>query len=213
METKNPSCVDCKVLACETKKGNYPAFCPTAHAGEQRAEDIAQRYGEDDLPLRVMHAAYDVLKDSRANRWCRVEEMMALFRHLGFTRIGIASCTGLHEEASLFADILRAHGFEPYGTCCKVGGVPRSRFGVFEDACDVDPVSCNPLMQAQLLEEAGTEVNVVVGLCVGHDMLFSMYSKAPVVTLIAKDRALAHNPAGALYAAKGDSHYRRLLHP
>ena len=53
--------------------------------------------------------------------------------------------------------------------------------------------------QAKLLEE-GTEFNIVVGLCVGHDSLFIKYSKAPTTVLIVKDRILAHNPIGALYS-------------
>ncbi len=66
-------------------------------------------------------------------------------------------------------------------------------------------------MQAQLLEEADTEVNVVIGLCVGHDMLFSAYSAAPVTTLVVKDRAMFHNSVGGLYAACGSSFYGSLL--
>ena len=62
---------------------------------------------------------------------------------------------------------------------------------------------CNPIMQAKLLEEAGTEINIVVGLCVGHDSLFYKYSKAPTTTLITKDRVMMHNPAAALYGAEG----------
>ena len=59
---------------------------------------------------------------------------------------------------------------------------------------------CSPVGQAALLAKAGTQLNVVIGLCVGHDSLFFMHSKAPATVLIAKDRVLAHNPAGALYS-------------
>ena len=37
----------------------------------------------------------------------------------------------------------------------------------------------------------------------GHDSMFYKYSEAMVTTLIAKDRVLAHNPAGALYCSEG----------
>ncbi len=62
---------------------------------------------------------------------------------------------------------------------------------------------CNPIAQAALLNEQQTEFNIAIGLCVGHDSLFYQYSKAPVTTLIAKDRVLAHNPCGAIYCADG----------
>jgi uncharacterized metal-binding protein len=43
-------------------------------------------------------------------------------------------------------------------------------------------------------------MNLIVGLCLGHDILFTMNSKAPVTTLIVKDRMLGHNPVIALYS-------------
>ncbi len=42
-----------------------------------------------------------------------------------------------------------------------------------------------------------------------NDSLFYKYSKALVTTLVAKDRVLAHNPAGALYQT--GSYYRKLM--
>ena len=64
-------------------------------------------------------------------------------------------------------------------------------------------------MQAEILNHYGTDFNVVMGLCVGHDSLFYKYSCALVTTLVTKDRVLAHNPVGALYQAK--AYYKKLL--
>ena len=70
---------------------------------------------------------------------------------------------------------------------------------------------CNPIFQAKRLNREGTELNIVVGLCVGHDSLFYRYSDALVTTLVAKDRVTGHNPAAVLYQL--DSYYKRLLTP
>jgi uncharacterized metal-binding protein len=67
---------------------------------------------------------------------------------------------------------------------------------------------CNPVAQAALLEKSGTQLNVLIGLCVGHDSLFFMHSRAPVTVLVAKDRVLGHNPVAALYTSS--SYYKRL---
>ena len=88
----------------------------------------------------------------------------------------------------------------------------RSYYGLREDE-KVRPgtfeAACNPIAQAQLLNQAGTDMNILVGLCVGHDMLFTKYSDAPVTTLVAKDRVTGHNPVAVLY---GQNHYyKRLL--
>ena len=80
--------------------------------------------------------------------------------------------------------------------------------GVSPEHCDVGEVMCNPILQAKKLEAEGTDLNVVVGLCVGHDSLFYKYSAAPATTLITKDRVTGHNPAGPLYTSK--SYYKKL---
>jgi len=59
---------------------------------------------------------------------------------------------------------------------------------------------CNPVIQAEVLNRDKTELNIILGLCVGHDILFNKYSEAPVTTFAVKDRVLAHNPLGALYS-------------
>ena len=68
---------------------------------------------------------------------------------------------------------------------------------------------CNPIHQAKRLNAEHTDLNIVMGLCVGHDSLFYKYSDALVTTLVTKDRVLGHNPVAALYTA--NSYYKRLL--
>ena len=63
------------------------------------------------------------------------------------------------------------------------------------------------ILQARLLNEARTDLNVVIGLCVGHDSLFYKYSEAYATTLVTKDRVTGNNPAAALYTA--ESYYRK----
>jgi uncharacterized metal-binding protein len=62
--------------------------------------------------------------------------------------------------------------------------------------------------QARILNAEGMEMNIIMGLCVGHDMLFSKHSQAPVTTLVVKDRVTGHNPAAVLY---GQSFYYKRL--
>ena len=67
---------------------------------------------------------------------------------------------------------------------------------------------CNNIAQAKILNRVKTDLNVLMGLCLGHDALFLKHSKAPVTVLAVKDRVLAHNPLGAIYA---DHYYERKL--
>mgnify|MGYP000188900606 FL=1 len=61
---------------------------------------------------------------------------------------------------------------------------------------------CNPILQAKQLNAEKTDLNVVIGLCVGHDSLFNKYSYALVTTLLTKDRVPGHSAAAALYLRK-----------
>jgi uncharacterized metal-binding protein len=103
--------------------------------------------------------------------------------------------------------VLEYHGFEVESVICKVGGIDKSLQGIENGG----NAMCNPIAQARLLNERGTEFNIALGLCVGHDSLFFKYSDAPVTVLAAKDKVLAHNPVAALYQA--DGYYRDILFP
>ena len=131
----------------------------------------------------------------------RLEEIVIYAKEMGMKRLGIAFCVGLSSEARTVADILSMQGFEVHSVCCKTCGIDKGELGVVKLHGDkVDEAICNPIGQAMCLAECGTEMNIVVGLCVGHDMLFTRHSKAPVTTFIVKDRVMAHNPAGAIYS-------------
>jgi uncharacterized metal-binding protein len=133
---------------------------------------------------------------------------------MGFTRIGIATCISMVDLARTLSGILESHGFEVASAACKNGGVPKERLGL-RDEDKIRPGTyepmCNPLSQAELLNDAGCELNIVLGLCVGHDSLFFKHSKGLATTLVAKDRVLAHNPVGALQLA--DTYFQRVWGP
>ena len=57
------------------------------------------------------------------------------------------------------------------------------------------------------------DINVIVGLCVGVDCVFTKASQAPVTTLFVKDKSLANNPIGALYSDYYIKEVTRAAHP
>jgi uncharacterized metal-binding protein len=147
-------------------------------------------------------------------RWTRVEEICAFAQKMGFKKIGIATCISFVDLAHTLSGILESHGFEVASVACKSGGVPKERIGL-RDEEKIRPGQhesmCNPISQAELLNRAGCEFNVVLGLCVGHDSLFFRHSQGLATTLVAKDRVLAHNPVGALQLA--DTYFSRVWGP
>ncbi len=141
-------------------------------------------------------------------KYPRVRELIRLAEEMGWGKLGVAFCIGLSEEAKKLQEVLESRGFEVHSVVCKVGGVGKEEFSL--PKLKESDHACNPILQAMVLNGAGTDFNIIVGLCLGHDVLFQVYSEAPTTTLIVKDRVLAHNPAGALYSRY---HFRKLVKP
>lgn len=128
----------------------------------------------------------------------RLEEVILFSRQMNYKKLGIAFCIGLAEEARRLAKFLRME-FEVVSVCCKLGGIEKDVLKLAKIDPTKNEVMCNPIGQAYILNQAGTDLNLVCGLCIGHDIQFTKHSRAPVSTFIVKDRILAHNPAGSLY--------------
>lgn len=204
---KELSCVDCGTQNCKYKDRTYPEFCQTTGLDEADWQWAVERYNEADNH-RVMVASAEVEYEGYC-RLTRVEEIMTFARKMGYRRIGIANCIGLQNEARIFARILRDNGFDVFSVICKVGGKAKSSMGIPKVCESIGAAMCNPVLQARLLNQAGTQLNVVIGLCVGHDSLFYKYSDAYVTTLVTKDRVTGHNPVAVLYTS--NSYYRNKL--
>lgn len=130
----------------------------------------------------------------------RIEELILYAKRMGYEDIGLAFCIGMEEEAEKINDIL-SRDFDVHSVCCKVCGIDKSDFDLkyLHDDSGTEAM-CNPIGQAEILNEENTDLNIILGLCVGHDALFTKHSDAPVTTLAVKDRVLTHNPLGAIYS-------------
>ncbi len=201
------TCAECARWGCDSgDESAYPAGCPSRDA-DRDALLAAYREGAD----REIARNAALVEAHGYCRLTRIEEIMDFARRSGFTRLGIAFCIGLQREAKVFSKVLRANGFTVDSVACKNASLPKDELGL-EEADKVEPGSyepmCNPVGQARALARAGTELNVLLGLCVGHDSLLMKHSVAPVTVLAAKDRVLGHNPLAALYLADGYYHDR-----
>lgn len=207
MEQRRLSCADCGVGNCEWEKGKFPGFCMTSHMDENVKASAMREYEKEEISQIMKCAAeteyegYGVLT--------RVQETIEFARKMKVKKIGIATCVGLLKETQALGRVLRKHGFEVVGIACKAGTVLKTDIGIDARCAKIGPNMCNPVLQAKLLNKEKTDLNIIMGLCVGHDSLFVKYSDALVTTLVAKDRVTGHNPAAVLYQL--DSYYAKLM--
>ena len=214
-------CARCQVpkgkRACDSVGGAAPRGCPTREGREAIAAAM-RVYADAGVRAFARHASrqeaagYSDRESGARPALTRIEEVCAFAARAGFRRLGLAFCAGLIHEAEVLDRILASRGFEVVSVVCKVGAVPKEELGLGEGD-KIRPgtfeTMCNPIAQAELLNRAGTDLNVMLGLCVGHDALFLRHAVAPCTVLAVKDRVLGHNPLAALYTA--DSYYRRLV--
>jgi len=197
-----PNCAQCAKKCCRTGSlADAPVNCPCL---DPQQEQIREEYRREENARIASKSAC-----TEAEGYCRLtrlEETMDFADRCGFHKLGLAFCVGLSREAEILSRVLRHNGFEVCSAACKNGSVPKEFLGL-TDAQKVRPGAfepmCNPIGQALLLAKEATQLNILLGLCVGHDSLFFKYSQAPVTVLAVKDRVLAHNPLGALYLSEG----------
>ncbi len=184
---------------------NAPTDCPSLSMAK---DYVTHAYNAEDLRIAKNAALVESIGYGKNTR---VEEIMDFAQKCGYQKLGLAFCMGLHQEAKVFTKILQSNSFQVESIICKNGGFDKNAIGIAEPEkiCRGGfEAMCNPVGQAAHLQQAGTDFNIILGLCVGHDTLFMKYSHAPVTVLAVKDRVLAHNPLAAIYQA--DAYYKRL---
>ncbi|NYB51947.1 MAG: DUF1847 domain-containing protein [Methanobacteriaceae archaeon] len=159
-------------------------------------EDIKKMYDESEMDILKTAAT---VESRYYMKKTRIEEIILFSKMMKYKKIGLAFCVGLDKESNLINSIFKKH-FKVYSACCKVCGIDKEDFNLEKIDKNRKESMCNPIGQASVLNEKNTDLNIIVGLCIGHDMLFTEHSQAPVTTLAVKDRILAHNPLGAVYS-------------
>ena len=180
-----PTCAQCKTKECRQGKDCFA-----------KADSHKQLYANI---IAKLHKAGSTIEAKYYCEKTRLGETILFAKELGCRKIGLAFCIGLSDEAKIVAEILSKH-FEVISVCCKVCGLEKKDFGLQTISSNEREVMCNPAGQAEMLNQAESELNIMCGLCVGHDAVFTKVSEAPVTTFIVKDRVLAHNPVGAIYS-------------
>ncbi|MGL5053272.1 MAG: DUF1847 domain-containing protein [Cetobacterium sp.] len=202
-------CAKCVTRGCLTKdETKMPKMlCPSRN--KQILEKSKDMHVGEDLMIAVQSA----LVEAEGNtNWTRIQETIAFAQKCNYKKIGVAFCTGLHEEAKVFVKILEHHGLEVVSIVCKNGAILKGFLGIPQEEKEVyikNDIMCNPIGQALALNELNTDLNILFGLCVGHDTLFIKHSESPVTVFAVKDRVLCHNPVAAIYQA--DAYYKKKL--
>ncbi len=195
--------------------GDASTSADISHLDCLACEDRVCLRGEDCLDRRIdyqtptkddlcIHEAATDIACEHERTLCRLSELVYFCLEMKYRKIGIAFCIDLLEPAEILVHVLRRF-FEVAPVCCKVGGVnladpygAGAQRGQRRGA--QHQIACNPIGQAEILNRMNTDLNVLVGICMGADCILARHSKSPVTTLFVKDKSLANNPIGAVYS-------------
>jgi len=212
---KDPKCAECRQKYCNQETIDIkllPSFCPLKNF-KDLIDEVKKKYRPEEIHHFFLNSALTEKEayDKKAAREegktipvrPRIREIAEFAKKINAKKLGIAFCNGLADEAARASSILRSHGLEVSSVVCCCGGIDKTELGIPSEykirKPDTFEAACNPLLQAELLNKSETDFNIIIGLCVGHDMLFTKYSNAPVTTLVVKDRFTGHNPIISLY--------------
>jgi uncharacterized metal-binding protein len=143
----------------------------------------------------IVKASSALVDNGRAGTLSRLEEIAEYAGLRGYEKLGVAYCYGLEKYAELLRRYFDKRGIKTVFVSCTVDGVT-------ESAVDPDKasrsVSCNPIGQAAVLNDAGVGLTLLVGLCLGHDILLQKNLTMDFTTFAVKDRVYDNNPLKAL---------------
>ena len=163
-------CAYCKALSCVVgEKGSKG--CPM-ETNRDVLEEARKLY---ESPLEKKLAANaGIVEATGYMQWPRLKDTIEFAKLMGYKKLGIAFCIGLQKEASILSRILEKYGFKVSSVICKTGSIPKTEVGVPEEyqltsktGYVIGYVTCNPIGQAMLLNREETDMNIIVGLCVG----------------------------------------------
>ena len=178
---KTIMCHVCKRMEC---RSGYPDGIPSYCVSIKYSDIIERTKTEYSTPdaIDIYKASVKVVMDG-FGKWPRIQESIEFAKELNLRKIGFASCVALDNELASISELFIGAGFQIISTACQIGRVTPEARGVAEVKAS-HGATCNPIAQAEILNSEGTELNFILGLCLGHDILFTQHSEAPVSTLI-----------------------------
>lgn len=143
----------------------------------------------------IVNAAALLVDNGMAGTLGRIDEIIAFSKTMGYSKIGLAYCYGMSQQAKAVSTIFETAGLKTASVSCSVGGLMQSEVNANSL---IHKVSCNPIGQALQLNTEKVDLTVIMGICLGHDILLQRHLNMDFTTLVVKDRLHRHNPLNAI---------------
>ncbi len=170
------NCLNCKNKICKLNK-----VCPSI---QYEVQNVKQKYLQDDTQ-KIIQAAAQLVDNGRAGTLSRLEETIEFIKLMKYQKVGVAYCFGLEYLSQELKLLMKNNGINITAITCCTGGVLQSDIN-FES--NIDNFSCNPIGQAEQLNIEGCDFVIILGICLGHDIILQRNLKCDFSTILVKDR-------------------------
>lgn len=195
-EAKTISCHQCKTNPClSSYPQGMPDYCQ-AQKFKEAIDTSPEKYLDPEIAS--IHLATAKILKKGGYDWTRIQQCIEFAKELGVKKVGLAVCVGLIREGKEFARFLNRAGLEVVSVACMIGAIDAKDTGIPDEFVNQSGISCNPVAQAEIMNREETGLNFIYGLCIGHDTIFIMKSKAPVTYVVVKDTVTGNNPGAVL---------------
>jgi len=130
----------------------------------------------------------------------RIADVIGLARRKGYRKIGIATCGRSEPVVEALSTRLVRAGFEVIFPAALQQAIAESEpwLPALLDLSAAAESGCDPIAQADVLNAAGSDFNIAVGLCMGCDSVLFRHAEAPTTVLCcAGSQALVTEMVGA----------------
>ncbi|MCX6170313.1 MAG: DUF1847 domain-containing protein [Ignavibacteriales bacterium] len=175
----------------------FPKYCRTTDScGTEKFEtdNLLSDYKESENQ-QIVRSSAALVDNGKAGLLSRLQEIIEFIKSMNYAKIGLAYCYGMEQDAKVLKDIFWKEGLKLITVSCTVGGLSQNEINTSSSNHNV---SCNPIGQAQQLEAEEVEFVLLMGICLGHDILLHRNLKVDFTTFVVKDRVYNHQPHLAL---------------
>ncbi len=179
-------CTVCKTKTCRTAE--------SCRAEKFNSADIIKIYEEEENQI-IVQAAAQLVDNGKAGTLSKLQEIAEFVSTMKYQKVGLAYCYGMEKDAIEVKKYFKQKGIPISAVSCTIGGIAQDNIN--KESC-IHKVSCNPIGQATQLNHEKTDLVLIMGICLGHDILLQRNLEADFTTLVVKDRVHNHNPLHAL---------------
>ncbi len=182
--------MDC--LACSSK------LCKKEAKDCNNSRDVVLLKYKEEVNNDIYNKSDKLVAGGRAGNLSRLEEIAEFSVSRSYKNIAIAYCYCMENLAGDVKEFLTGYGLTTSSYRCTINGIKENQ--ISNELAD--SVNCNPIGQAEAINNSDADFVIEMGLCLGHDVLFHQHLKKPFTVFIVKDRVHNHNPAKALSSYK-----------